>query len=630
MTTTSVRIDEAFGIFRRALSTDDAGRAELIRVIRGENPVLADEVASLLEHDRVDSWGLGMPGSMGRLFAVGGAGAEGAGASIDRAGMESELPAGEVVGGLYRIRGLLGDGGFSVVYEAEQDVPVSRRVALKVLRGGLGLRMSGRSLMRFEQERQVLAMLNHPGIAPVLDAGALPDGRPYFVMQLVEGGTAITAACDRERLSVSQRLELFVQLCEAVSHAHERGIIHRDLKPGNVLVRPLDEKISQSYRVVVIDFGISKTLEPLVAGAATMTGEHVIVGTPAYMSPEQASGDGDISVRTDVYSLGAMLFELLCGQPPVAENGTLRVLQKILDEDAPSLLDGLGRLGRDRLQSIALARGCTERVLTKRLRGELSWIVARALSHKPNDRYASVQELANDVRSYLGGRAVSVAPPSMRYRTRKWISRNKTKSALGLAAGLLVLGVSAGVFLWVAGKSYQQASLAYSGELISNFSDMALPLYHSGEPAKLAIAGEMYERASKALGRVEGESASVLIEPIWYAGQCYRKAGDLENALRMYVQVLPVARLHEGEGGIRPLTMMRDTAEILGEMGRLEEAKAKMEEFVAMIRAHPLDVGRMQRSLRSAADRFESWGNTARAIELRSDADRYAGPVQPD
>jgi serine/threonine protein kinase/tetratricopeptide (TPR) repeat protein len=340
--------------------------------------------------------------------------------------------------GPYKLLQRLGEGGMGVVFLAEQEHPVKRRVALKIIKTGMD---SALVAARFEQERQALAMMDHPNIAKVLDAGATETGRPYFVMELVKG-IPITRFCDQEHLTPRERLELFVPVCQAVQHAHQKGIIHRDLKPSNVLIALYDGKAVPK----VIDFGVAKATLQKLTERTMFTEVGSIVGTLEYMAPEQAELNNlDIDTRADIYSLGVLLYELLTGSPPFSSKQLRRaafteMLRMIREVEPPKPSTRLS--SSDELPVIAANRKLEPRRLTSLVTGELDWIVMKALEKDRARRYETANGLAMDIGRYLADEPVIASPPSAAYRMRKFVRRNK--GPVAAAAGLL-LALSAGV-----------------------------------------------------------------------------------------------------------------------------------------------------------------------------------------
>ena len=332
--------------------------------------------------------------------------------------------------GPYSIKRRLGEGGFGVVYLAHQEVPIRRDVAIKVVRSGLG---GSNVLIRFEAERQALAMMSHPALASVIDAGSTSSGDPYFVMEFV-AGSPVDELCDEKQVGLRRRLELFIEICEAIQHAHGKGIIHRDLKPGNILVVPDGHQLLPR----VIDFGIAKALDPDDIGTGSVTVEGQFIGTPHYMAPEQTGFTGqDVDVRADVFSLGAVLFELLVGRTPVdidtiaraKEEGGLAGLKSVLCE-RPAVRASVcsSRMARDTPEQcvkIARDRGLDPRGLVRALRGDLDWILLKALELDRDRRYETPLGLADDLRRYLAHEPVKAGPPSRLYRFTKFARRNR-------------------------------------------------------------------------------------------------------------------------------------------------------------------------------------------------------------
>ena len=401
-------------IFDACLALAAQDRLDFIRRSCTGHPELAQRLYRLLEaHEKAEAAGLDVPP------------VELAAAPPDRIGS-------------YRLLNVIGEGGMGVVYRAEQLYPVRREVALKLIRWGMDSRQV---VARFETERQALAVMDHPNIAKVLDAGATPEGRPFFVMEMVPG-VPLTTFCDRERLSLRQRLRLFVALAGAVQHAHQKGVIHRDLKPSNVLVA-----IQDGHAVLkVIDFGIAKAVGSQFGNLTRVTQAGTALGTPAYMSPEQAeTAKLDIDTRSDIYSLGVILYELTIGVLPVSpeEVGLAAFLAQLanpeIDPTLPSVR--LIQMG-DRAGSVAADRRTVVSDLVRELAGDLDWLIRKAIDKDRDGRYESADALAADVNRYLRDEPLAARPPTFVYRCRKFLRRHRpVVAAAAVALVALVVGV---------------------------------------------------------------------------------------------------------------------------------------------------------------------------------------------
>jgi eukaryotic-like serine/threonine-protein kinase len=398
--------------------------------------------------------------------------------------------------GPYRLMELIGEGGMGVVFVAEQHRPVRRKVALKLIKPGMDTR---EVIARFEAERQALALMDHPNIAKVLDAGVTDQGRPYFVMELVRG-IPVTQYCDRAHLGVRDRLRLFVQVCQAVQHAHQKGVIHRDLKPSNVLVAEHDG----TPVAKVIDFGVAKAMGQQLTEKTIHTQVLQLVGSPLYMSPEQAGQSGlDVDTRADIYALGVLLYELLTGTTPfdrerfrTAEYDEVR--QILREEEPPKPSTRLSTLGAA-AATVSANRGSEPRKLTTLVRGELDWLIMKALEKDRNRRYETANALAADVERYLAGEAVLAVPPSVGYRMRKFARRNK-RSLVSAALVFGMLLVLVGGLAWVVSdRAGRRARTAFE---VNQFLQRADSLYADN---KLPDAAAEVQQARGVLGRAGGD-----------------------------------------------------------------------------------------------------------------------------
>ncbi|MBS0187452.1 MAG: serine/threonine protein kinase [Planctomycetes bacterium] len=457
--------------------------------------------------------------------------------------------------GPYRLGAVLGQGGMGVVYEAEQKNP-QRRVALKVIRVGMD---TAQVIARFAQERQALAVLDHPNIAKVLDAGATERGRPYFVMEFVQG-VPIAEYCDAQNLSINDRLGLFEQVCQAVQHAHSKGIIHRDLKPSNVLVSVQDGRPVAK----VIDFGVAKATESKLTEKTLFTEHRQLIGTPEYMSPEQAEGSADIDTRSDIYSLGVLLYELLTGTTPF-DSRSLRSaaygeIQRIIREvDPPKPSTRLSE-SKDTLAGIAAKRHTEPGRLASTIRGELDWIVMKALEKDRARRYETANGLAMDVRRYLTGEPVVAAPPSRAYRVRKFVRRNRlVVGAAGAVAIALIAGLGIATTMYLREEKARQRadakerlSTAVREYMISNLILAASPDRMGHEVKVLDVLAKASDGLSERFKDDPEVEASIRTD----LGAALTQIGKSKEAIEQWKVTIPLLERIKGKDDVTTIVAL--------------------------------------------------------------------------
>ena len=526
--------------------------------------------------------------------------------------------------GPYNIIQLLGEGGMGVVYEAEETVPVRRRVALKLVRKGLD--DAREVLARFDAERRALAVMSHPGIARVLQAGSTDDGEPYFAMELVRG-LPLTEFCDTKRLAVRERLQLFIGICEAVQHAHQKGVIHRDLKPSNILVTDEDG----TPQPKIIDFGIAKALGPPPADAArTLAG--FAMGTVAYMSPEQASTTAiDVDTRADIYSLGVMLYELLVGALPhdPAQVGVFEFLARLASGDTmpPTPSAGLSTV-LAQSDAIAQRRRTDLRHLQRALRGDLDWITMKAMHPDRVLRYETANGLAADLRRHLSNEPVAARPPSTRYRLEKFVRRHRMGVIVaGVASVLVTVSSVVATVGFVRARRAEQLA-AEEAAAATQVADFMVDLFRQSDPnvqrrqnmtalalleqgirrvkmdlasqpllqarlmqtmgtvetslGKFAEARELLDAVLRTRERLLGADHPLVGETLTSLGELTRERGELDEAEQYLTRALAIREKALGPHNVDVATTMSMLAVLRVRQTRLAEAESLYQRVLAI------------------------------------------------
>lgn len=549
--------DEALDAFTRASKLPQIERESYLAVVCKDNPALLSEVRAIL----ASSGGWFLPTDVSR-----GGHNESHGPHVSAAEVPERI-------GPYRLLRVLGEGGMGIVYEAEQSEPVSRRVALKIIKVGMDTEDVVR---RFESERQALAVMDHPGIAKVFDAGATEKGRPYFVMELVDG-VRLDEFCDQERLTTKERAELFITICEAVQHAHLKGVIHRDLKPSNVLVT----EVNGRPLAKVIDFGVAKATGRRLTKETVVTTYGQAIGTLAYMSPEQAETTGlDIDTRSDVYSLGIVLFELLLGVVPVdpKEQGAWPFLAQLVQQDAPipTPAHRLARLAEEEQEEIADRRRTDPSRLRTELGSDLQWVVLKALEKDRDRRYDTAEGLAADVRRCLAHQPVSAHPHSAGYRFRKFVRRNRAVVAMTAVLAVLSVFYAGTMSLQLRLVAQERDRATSEAETSQQISDFMTELFAVSDPSeargRTVTAYEILQRGSERIETELVDQPAIQHKLLTVLGDVHTRLGLYDEAERLLMTGLDAAR----RGSVTPDSAVASSINQLAFLyrmsGRYEEA----------------------------------------------------------
>jgi non-specific serine/threonine protein kinase/serine/threonine-protein kinase len=531
--------------------------------------------------------------------------------------------------GPYHLLQKIGEGGMGEVWLAEQTEPIRRRVALKLIKAGMDTKQV---VARFEAERQALALMDHPSIAKVFDAGETPRGLPYFVMEYVQG-EPISVYCDRHRLTMRERLELFVKVCDGVQHAHQKGIIHRDLKPSNVLVAVQGDDALPK----IIDFGVAKATAQRLTERTMFTELGVLIGTPEYMSPEQAEMTGlDVDTRTDVYALGAILYELLTGALPFDSKelralGFSEIQRRIREVEPPRPSTRVSTLG-DRATDSAEKRRTEPRRLAGHLKGDLDWITMKALEKDRTRRYGSPSELAADIGRHLDDQPVLAGAPSATYRTGKFIRRHR----FGVATAALLVVALAGFGVSMAVQARRIARERNRAERVSEFLTDLFKVSDPNEARGNAVTAR--EILDKGADRIENELAQdprLEAQLLWTIGRVYSSLGLYPKAEPLLSRSLEIRRRVLGPQDPDTLQTMDALAALYELEGRYGDAEKLGIQTVAL---HRRVLGESNpdtlTSMSNLADVYERQGRYDEAEKLWSEVldirRRVLGPDNPD
>ena len=549
--------------YHMALERPPGERASFIEHACAEDEWLRRELESLLAHEQEDDDFLDRPAMEVAAQELAVDGGETEPASIEP---------GSVVGP-YKILEQIARGGMGVVYRAEQQYPVRRVVALKIIKPGMDTR---EVVARFESERQALALMDHPAIAKVFDAGSTPQGRPYFVMEYVVG-VSITEYCDQHKLTIPQRLNLFVSVCQGVQHAHYKSIVHRDLKPSNILVVEVDGKPVPK----IIDFGVAKALsDPLTSSTVTsLTSLGGVIGTPHYMSPEQAdSASPDVDTRTDVYSLGVVLYELLVGILPLDFSGTPfnHFADKLRDEDAKRPSTKMRTLSRHRVVS-AQNRSANSAALIQLLRGDLDAITLKALEKDRTRRYATPSELAADIERYLRHDPVLARPAGIGYRARKYLRRHRLGVAVGAFTAVLLVSAAITQRIELQQTRRERDRADRVTEFMTGMFNVSDPSEARGNDIR---AREILDKASQNIGKGLAKDPQLQAQMMDVMGTVYMELGLYNKAETLLREAVEIRRRVLGSSNADTLRSMTSLGDVLRLESRYPEAEKWLRESV--------------------------------------------------
>lgn len=560
--------NEAKSVFFDLLAIPEDQHSMYIDRVCGENEPLKRRVQSLINAH------LGAGGFLGDV-----------GRELESAG-SSEINTPELIGS-YRVIRTLGQGGFGTVYLCQQERPIERRIAVKVLRPG----MDSRSVLRrFEEERILLSRMDHPGIARVLDAGKTEDGQPYIAMEYIEG-VQITTYCNNKQLVLRSRLSLFAQACQAIQHAHQKGVIHRDIKPSNVLVTEVDGRAV----VKVIDFGVSKAFEDQISDD-TITRTMQLVGTPQYMSPEQASVDSsDVDTRTDVYSLGVMLYELSTGLPPFDPQrlrsvsvGQLERMIRDIDPQRPSVR--VAKLDKSHADRISSQRSESIGHIVRELKGEIDWVITKTMEKDRDRRYSTVNALFEDVERVLRGDVVRARPPSSVYAARKFVSRHRAGTlvaSLVFVSLVVITGLSLGYAQTINRANDQISSTLHNQEQVLAFTEEMLggidPAVARGKDTELfrTILDSAGDRVNIELA----DSPEVEVRVRVLIGKLYLSIGMLDEALAQFKSASAIGSETIGDRHVLTIGAYSALGTAYAELSQYAQARGVFEEALEKARA---------------------------------------------